>query len=147
MVLHLPLRLPDEIYYAARVGPLRCWWRVDDCRWRFVRLVRRGFFGLCLLVAVFEPWLPKPDVSCGYGLLITQEEVACEYLKRKRESIRWEDVNRIWYVTTSAGPWLPDEWLVFEGETGGCSFPTEAMGMDGLWDELKQRFAGFDSKP
>jgi len=24
-----------------------------------------GFFGLCLLVAVFEPWLPKPDVSCG----------------------------------------------------------------------------------
>ena len=106
-----------------------------------------GFFGLCLLVAVFEPWLPKPDVSCGYRLLITQEEVACEYLKRKRESIRWEDVNRIWYVTTSAGPWLPDEWLVFEGETGGCSFPTEAIGMDGLWDELKQRFAGFDYKP
>ena len=81
------------------------------------------------------------------ALLITQEEVACEYLKRKRESIRWEDVNRIWYVTTSAGPWLPDEWLVFEGETGGCSFPTEATGMDGLWDELKQRFAGFDYKP
>lgn len=106
-----------------------------------------GFFGLFLLVAVFEPWLPKPDVSCGYRLLITQDEVACKYLKRKRESIRWEDVNRIWYVTTSAGPWLPDEWLVFEGETGGCSFPTEAIGMDGLWDELKQRFAGFDYKP
>ena len=106
-----------------------------------------GFFGFCLLVAVVESWLPKPDLSCGHRLLTRQDEVACEHVKRKRESIQWEDVNRISHVTTSAGPWLPDEGLVFEGETGGCSFPTEAIGMDGLWDELKQRFAGFDSKP
>src|SRR5215510_10131852 len=106
-----------------------------------------AFFGFCFLVAIFEPWLPKPKTTFEYRLLTTTEEVACECPKRPRESIRWEDVIRIWYVTTSAGPWLPDEWLLFEGETGGCSFPTEATGMDGLWDELKQRFAGFDYKP
>jgi len=106
-----------------------------------------GFFGLCLLVAIFEPWFPKPWVSCDYRLVITKDEVACEHPKRPREAIRWEDVNRIWYVTTSDGPRLPDEWLLLEGENGGCSFPTEALGFDGIWDELQQRFAGFDYRP
>ena len=106
-----------------------------------------GFFGLCLLVAIFEPWLSKPRVTCDYRLIMTNDEIACEHPKRQRESIRWDDVNRIWYVTTSAGPWLPDEWLFFIGETGGCSFPTEAQGIDGIWDELKQRFVGFDYEP
>ncbi len=106
-----------------------------------------SFFGLCLLVAIFEPWFPRPHVSCEYRLLIAKDEVACEHPKRKREAIRWEDVNRILYVTTSDGPWLPDEWLLFLGETEGCSFPTEAEGIDGIWDELEQRFPGFDYGP
>ena len=95
MVLHVPSRLPYETFHADRVGPLRCWWRVvivsgDSFGWYVA-----GFFGLCLLVAVVEPWLPKPDLSCGYRLLMRQDEVACEHVKRKRESIQWEDVNRI----------------------------------------------------
>lgn len=106
-----------------------------------------GFFSLCLLVAIFEPWFPRPHVSCEYRLVMTNDEVACEHPKRQRESIRWEDVNRIWYVTTSDGPRLPDEWILLEGEHGGCSFPTEAMGIEGIWDEVKQRFPGFDYKP
>ena len=106
-----------------------------------------GFFGLCFLIAVFEPWFPKPWAVCQYRLLITEDEVACEHPRRQRELIRWEDVNRIWYVTTSEGPQLPDEWLLLEGEHGGCLFPTEAIGFDGIWDELNQRFAGFDYKP
>lgn len=106
-----------------------------------------GFFGLCLLVAIFEPWFSKRWVTCDYRLVMTKDEVACEHPRRQRESIRWEDVNRIWYVTTSDGPRLPDEWLLLEGDHGGCSFPTEAMGFDGMWDALEQRFAGFDYKP
>jgi len=106
-----------------------------------------GFFGLCLLVAIFEPWLPKPQMSFEYRLLITTDEIACEHPRRKRESIRWEDVNRIWYVTTSDGPRLPDEWILLDGENGGCSFPTEATGFDAIWDELTRRFPGFDYKP
>ncbi len=113
---------------------------------RFGGLVA-GFFGLCLLVALVEPWLPRPDVSSGYRLVITPDELACEHPKRPREAIRWDDVIRIWYVTTSDGPRLPDEWILLEGESRGCSFPTEASGFDGIWDELKQRFAGFDYGP
>jgi hypothetical protein len=50
-------------------------------------------------------------------------------------------------VTTPAGPRLPDEWILLEGEHGGCSFPTEATGFDGVWNELERRFSGFDYGP
>src|SRR5215470_18890053 len=46
-----------------------------------------GFFGVCLLVALVEPWFPKRDVGSGYRLVITPEEVACEHPKRSREAI------------------------------------------------------------
>jgi hypothetical protein len=105
------------------------------------------FFGLCFVVGVLEPWLPKRDTSSGYRLVITNDDVACEHRKRPRESIKWEDVNRIWYVTTGDGPRIPDEWLLLEGKEGGCSFPTEADGFAGIWDELQARFEGFDYAP
>ena len=50
-------------------------------------------------------------------------------------------------MTTSDGPWLPDQWILLEGADGGCSFPTEAIGFDGIWEELTQRFVGFDYGP
>lgn len=106
-----------------------------------------GFFALTLLVGIFDPWFRKPWAGSGYRLLITEDEVACEHLERPRESIRWGDVIRIWYVTTSSGPWSPDEWLLFEGRSGGCSLPTEAKGIEAIWDELENRFPGFDYAP
>ena len=78
---------------------------------------------------------------------MSKDDIACEDPRRQRESIRWEDVNRVWYVTTSDGPRLPDEWLLLVGENGGCSFPTEAKGSDSIWDELKEQFPGFAYKP
>jgi len=104
------------------------------------------FFGFCFLVAVVTPWLPKP-APMVYKLVITEEEIVCEHPMRKRESIRWADVDRIWYITTSDGPFAPDEWLVLDGAKGGCSFPTEADGFKQIWDELKRRFDGFDYRP
>lgn len=106
-----------------------------------------GFFALCLLIAILEPRLPKPWLASDYRLLITADDVATEFRKRKKESIRWDDVKRVWYVTTSGGPYLPDQWVVLEGENGGCSFPTDANGFDQIWDELKNRFPGFDYGP
>jgi hypothetical protein len=114
----------------------------DSTRWMLI-----GFFGICLLIAIFEPRLPKPWLKCEYRLVITPDEVACEHHRRKRESIRWQEVERIWYVTTSDGPRWPDEWLLFEGMAGGCSFPTEVEGMKAIWDELEARFPGFDYAP
>ena len=105
-----------------------------------------AFFAACALVAVFEPKL-RIKYKTEFRLVITADEIACEHRRRPRESIRWSDVIRIWYVTTSHGPRVPDEWLLLEGANGGCSFPTEAEGMDAIWDELKQRFPNFDYRP
>ena len=106
-----------------------------------------GFFGICLLVAVFEPTLSKLTRPPPYVLVITEDEIACEHKQRARESIRWNDVDKIWYVTTSRGPWSPDEWILLEGRDRGCSFPTEAEGMSAFWDELEKRFEGFNYAP
>jgi hypothetical protein len=106
-----------------------------------------GFFVFCFLLAIFEPLLPRPPVSPNFRVVITAEEIACEHPKRKGESIRWEDIKRVWYVTTSEGPWLPDEWILLEGEQGGCSFPIEAAGFEKVWDEFKERFPDFDYEP
>jgi len=102
--------------------------------------------GFTLVVSAVSR-LPRPRAVCEYKLLITKDEVACEHPKRQREAIRWENVNRIWYVTTSDGPQVPDEWILFDGEERGCSFPTEVSNMDQVWDELEARFPGFDYGP
>jgi hypothetical protein len=79
-----------------------------------------------------------------YTLTITANEIACEHPKRDRESIRWDDVTEIRLVTTSDGPWQPDVWLLFVGDSGACSIPTEAKEFDRLWPELNKRFPGLD---
>ena len=106
-----------------------------------------GFFGLCLLIALFEHRLPTPWLDPEYRLVITDDQVACEHPRRKRETIAWRDVMRVWCVNTSAGLHHPDQWLLFEGNDGGCSVPTEAAGFEHIWDHLKQRFDGFDYGP
>src|SRR5690242_1375475 len=75
-----------------------------------------------------------------YTLTITADEIACDHAKRDRESIRWDAVTEIRLVTNSEGPWQPDVWLLFVGDSGGCSVPTEAKDFDKLWPELERRF-------
>lgn len=60
------------------------------------------------------------------------------------QCIRWDAVSEIRLVTTSGGPWQPDVWLLFVGDSGGCSVPTEAEDFDRLWPELSKRFPGLD---
>ena len=79
-----------------------------------------------------------------YTLTITPNEIACEHPKRDRESIKWDAVTEIRLVTTSEGPWCPDVWLLFVGDLGGCSVPSEAKDFERLWPELTKRFPGLD---
>lgn len=106
-----------------------------------------GFFGLCFLVALFEPRLPKPWLESEYRVVVTADEITCLYRRRPRESLRWDDVIRVWYVTTSHGPYSPDQWVVLEGEASACSFPTEARGFEAIWGEFEQRFPSFEYGP
>lgn len=87
-----------------------------------------------------------PNSNEPYRLTITAQELVCEHPKRKRESVRWDEVDRVWFVTTSDGPWLCDNWLLFEAKSGFCSVPTEAQGFDKIYPELK-RFVGLDYQP
>ncbi len=106
-----------------------------------------GFFGFCFLVALIEPWLPKPWLESEFSVLIGADEITCLFRRRPRETVRWADVIRVWYVTTSHGPHSPDEWIVLEAEASGCSFPTEAKNFKAIWPELERRFPGFDFAP
>ena len=106
-----------------------------------------GFFGLCLLVAMFEHRLPTPWLDPEYRVVTMPEGIACEHPRRKREAIAWTGVEKVWYVTTSAGPRLPDQWILLEGKEGGCSFPTEAKGFEAFMDVVEAKFPGFDFGP
>jgi len=105
------------------------------------------FFGLCTLVWVLQPFLPRREFSSEYRVTVTGDCVACEHPERKRESIRWGEIRCVSVVTTSDGPWRPDMWLLLEGEATGCSIPTDAKGFDALFDQLSARFPDFDFKP
>jgi hypothetical protein len=141
--MHAPARWVRLLAFAAftAVGI----WMITLGHWS--GWVGTVLFGLCLLVTVLEPVLPKSGATPLFQLVITEDQIACEHPKRKRESIRWEDVNCVWYITTSDGPWFPDEWYVLEGKDGGCSFPTEALGFDRLLEEFPKLFPGFDWEP
>lgn len=99
------------------------------------------FFVLFFLVMMFAPDFER------YHLVITEDEIACEYSWWKRETIRWDDVDWIRYVTKDAGSRVPDEWFVLENVCGECSFPSEATGLDLFWDEVDRRFPGFNYEP
>ena len=79
-----------------------------------------------------------------YMVTISEDGIACEHPKRKKESIRWDQIIEIRLVTTDEGPFQPDMWYLFLGESEGCSVPSEAKGFDQLWEEFKTRFSGLD---
>lgn len=79
-----------------------------------------------------------------FRVVITPEELACEHPKREREAVPWEEIHEIVLITTREDPFIPDQWLVFVGTVKGCSIPTEADGVHGLWEEIETRFPGFD---
>jgi hypothetical protein len=79
-----------------------------------------------------------------YEVAITDQGLTCTHPKRPAETIRWDQVREIALVTTSYGPFLPDEWYVFTGDGTYCSVPSEARGFEGLWDVFKSRFPTID---
>ncbi|MGV3605188.1 MAG: hypothetical protein ACO1RA_02190 [Planctomycetaceae bacterium] len=79
-----------------------------------------------------------------YQVIISDESISCVHPQRATETIRWDDIDEIRLVTTSDGPFSPDQWYLFVGTGGGCSVPSEAKGFEALWNVFKTRFPGFD---
>lgn len=105
-------------------------------------------FSIVLVAIIFSKGRKKKvwETTPGgpYTLVISEDGIACEHPKRKRESIRWDQITEIRLVTTDEGPFQPDVWYLFIGGTEGCSVPSEAKGFDLLWDEFKKRFPGLN---
>lgn len=89
-----------------------------------------------------EVW--ETTLGGPYQIIVTDESISCTHPKRATKLIRWQEINEIRLITTSDGPFLPDEWYLFVGDDGGCSVPSEAKGFEVLWDIFKTRFPGFD---
>jgi hypothetical protein len=89
-----------------------------------------------------EP-LPSHKLHSEFRAIVTGDGVACEHPHRPREFIRWTDVQQILLRRTDGGPWLADLWVLFVGESGGCSVPTEARNFDAVMRSF-ERFPKFD---
>ena len=69
-----------------------------------------------------------------FTIIITDNGVACEHPKRKREYVAWDEIEEVILVTTDDGPWLPDLWLALIGKSSGCMIPQGAKGYDQVYD-------------
>jgi hypothetical protein len=106
-----------------------------------------AFWGTGVLFFLYDKvGVKEPNVK-PYKVEISQDEIASDYQNRRIGSVTWTEIERVWYVTTSDGPIIPDEWIVFEGCQSPCWVSTEATGFDELWKLLDSRFPGFDFKP
>ena len=78
-----------------------------------------------------------------FFVTITEELVRVEHPLRKTEQIKWADINQIWIVTTSTGPFMPDVFLALMGEKSGCLIPQGAKGYQEIYD-IVSKYKNFD---
>jgi hypothetical protein len=62
----------------------------------------------------------------------------------RTESVRWDELEKVWILTTEQGPAADDVFWMLDGKSGGCSVPSEAEGMQELLLRL-QRLPGFNN--
>ena len=79
-----------------------------------------------------------------YTVTTDKKGVTCEHPKRAKESIAWDDVDQVSFLTTNQGPFEEDVWLLLKHNNGGgCSVPMGAEGYDALYDIIS-KFEDFD---
>jgi hypothetical protein len=83
------------------------------------------------------------QLHSDFVAVVTDDGIACEHPHRPREFIQWADVREIAIRRTADGPWSADLWVLFAGDRGGCSVPTEAQNFDAVMKSF-DRFSGFD---
>lgn len=78
-------------------------------------------------------------------VVVTADDAAitAAYPDGRRESIAWNDVQRIAIETNDSGPWGADLWWLFEGTSQRCAYPQGATGDQETLVTLSQRFPGF----
>ncbi len=74
---------------------------------------------------------------------ITNETVTVEHPERKKEQVRWADIESVKIITTDQGPMQPDVWLALLGKETGCLIPQGATGYDEIYD-IVSGYEGFN---
>lgn len=78
-----------------------------------------------------------------FKIEINDEWITVEHPKRKKEVVRWNDIESIKMITTDDGPFLPDLWLALLSSDGGCLIPQGAKGYNEVY-EIVSEYSGFD---
>ena len=53
-----------------------------------------------------------PSVGCDHEMLVVEDA------QGQRSTLRWPEITRIWFRTTSAGPWADDQFIVLNSKEG-----------------------------
>ena len=108
------------------------------------------FFGLCALVLLIQPWVPRRKQS--NAVTIDRVEFDEREIRRllpdgKMESIRWDELHEIGIVTTDEGPWAEDVFWLFSNadQSQGCAVPNGADGFPALLSRI-QALPEFDNE-
>jgi hypothetical protein len=74
------------------------------------------------------------------------EAVTRRMVDGSTETVRWDELEEVWILTTDEGPFVEDVyWMLVAGEgKGGCAVPQGAEGSDRLLERLQQ-LPGFDN--
>ena len=73
-----------------------------------------------------------------FVVTITNEKVTVEHPQRKKEEVKWIDIETIKIITTDQGPFQPDVWLALLGRETGCLIPQGAKGYDEIYDTVSK---------
>ena len=105
------------------------------------------FIGLGFIYKIFEKLFPDNPLTKRiqesaalekqYVILITDDEIIVTHKGRHyKESVKWDDIQKIEVITTDEGPYLPDFYILLHGTDGGCAVPLGAENFDELFDRF-----------
>jgi len=98
--------------------------------------------GLLRWLAVRFPDMPLHRVS---SLAVDEEGIRCIRRTGTRETVSWEQINRVLLRTTDKGPFDDDVFFVLETATGTLVIPQAVKGSYELLSYL-QRLPDFDNE-
>lgn len=82
----------------------------------------------------------KPDT-----VSFDEERVFRDLADGRTESIGWAELEKVTVVTTDAGPWGEDVFVLLEGRASGCAVPQGSVGSQELIEHLL-KLPGFDEQ-
>lgn len=72
----------------------------------------------------------------SWHIQLYDNDVVVERPSGTRESVAWNDLIEVAILTTDAGPFGSDVFLVLTGTQGGCAIPQDVQGYDAVYERV-----------